>query len=254
MRSSSKIAALLICILAVFPRSGFAQQKKTSEEQFLFDSANRSRAAQGLPPLEWSDSLARAAHTHALRMAQMNSLSHQFPGEAGLESRATQAGARFSSIAENVAEGPSAATIHAMWMNSAPHRANLLNSDSNSLGLAVIERDGQFFAVEDFSHAIEIMSVEEQEKSVGAILQAHGLRLLGESNLARQVCALGRNYSNKRQPYAEVRYQTSDLKALPDILAQKIRSGRYRSAEVGACQSEKSSGFSGYRLAVLLYE
>ena len=65
--------------------------------------------------------------------------------------RASQAGARFSSLAENVAEGPSAEAIHREWMNSPPHRANLLDPQLDSVGIAVAERNGILFAVEDFS-------------------------------------------------------------------------------------------------------
>lgn len=149
MRVSSRIAALLIFL----PLTSLAQQKETNAEQVLFESANRERVAHGLPPLEWDAKLARAAHQHALRMAKQNSLSHQFPGEPDLPARAIQAGSRFSAIAENVAEGPSAANIHAQWMKSSHHRANLLGTDLNSVGIAVTERNRQLFAVEDFSRA-----------------------------------------------------------------------------------------------------
>ena len=69
--------------------------------------------------LRWDPALAAAAHQHALRMAQANQLSHQFPGEPPVQDRARQAGARFSVIAENVAQGPSVAGLHTQWMNSA---------------------------------------------------------------------------------------------------------------------------------------
>ncbi len=68
-------------------------------------------------------------------MAAQNTLSHQLPGEPGMADRASQAGARFSSLAENVAEGPSAESIHRQWMNSPPHRANLLDPNSIRWGL-----------------------------------------------------------------------------------------------------------------------
>ena len=43
---------------------------------------------------------------------RLNQLSHQFPGEPSLQDRARQAGARFSTIAENVAQGPTLGGIH----------------------------------------------------------------------------------------------------------------------------------------------
>lgn len=156
-------AGLLLTSLILLPPTGAqqrngqqkAQYKGGTAEQTLLDSANRERAAQGLPALKWDQALARAAHQHALRMAEQNSLSHQFRGEPDLPARAVRAGAQFSSIAENVAEGPTAADIHAQWMKSSPHRANLLDTDLDSVGIAVAERKGQLFAVEDFSRVVQ---------------------------------------------------------------------------------------------------
>jgi uncharacterized protein YkwD len=253
VRSSSGCAALLIAALFLPPGRVVAKPKSADAAQALFDAANRERAARGLRPLIWSDTLAAAARNHALLMAQQNSISHQFPGEADLTLRATRAGARFSAIAENVAVGPSTAIIHAGWMKSPPHRANLLNPRLDSLGVAVSERAGQLFAVQDFSRAVPDLSIAEQEKEVGALLTVRGLQLLGNTNDARQVCATFRGSSAKRRPPYFTRYETSDLGVLPDNLLQNIQSGRYHSATVGACRSGDESGFASYRVAVLLY-
>lgn len=253
MQIAPRTATLLIASVIFLPQGGFAQEKESSAGQVLFDLANRERTAQGLPPLKWDDTLARAAHGHALRMAQRNSLSHQFPGEPGLAARATGAGSRFSTIAENVAEGPSAAYIHAQWMKSPPHRANILDKDLDSVGIAVAEREGQLFAVADFSRAVANLPLDEQEKQVGALLEARGLRLLDDTRDARQTCALNRGYAGRTRPLSVVRYETADFSQLPDDLEQKIQSGRYHSAVIGACTSSGSSGFAHYRLAVLLY-
>ena len=130
-----------------------AQRKLSGPEQTLFDAANRERAAQGLASLKWSAALASAARTHAQKMAQANRLEHQFPGEMDLGTRVRLAGVRFRAVAENVAQGPSAASIHSQWMNSPPHRANVLDPELDSIGIAVVERNGQLFAVQDFAQA-----------------------------------------------------------------------------------------------------
>jgi uncharacterized protein YkwD len=251
-RRSSILAAVLIALLFP-PRIAVAQQRATNAERDLFDSANRERIAQGLPPLKWDGTLALAAQRHAQRMAQQGALSHQFPGEPDLPARATQAGSRFSTIAENVAEGPNAANLHTQWMRSPPHRGNLLDRDLDSIGIAVIQRSGQFFAAEDFSRAVANLSLDEQERQVGALLEAGGLRLLDNPADARQTCMLTRGYAGKMRPLAIVRFDTPDLRDVPDDLQQKTQSGRYRAAAVGACRSDSSSGFVRYRLAVLLY-
>jgi uncharacterized protein YkwD len=125
--------------------------KPSPAEQTLFDSVNRERQTRGLRPFKWDAALASAARSHAQKMAQAGTISHQFPGEMDLGARIHMVGVHFTEAAENVAQGPSAAVIHNEWMNSPPHRDNLLDRDLDSIGIAVVERIGQLFAVQDFS-------------------------------------------------------------------------------------------------------
>jgi uncharacterized protein YkwD len=150
---SRGIAVLLVACLVSFAAVGAAQQKATAPERALFDSANAERKAHGLPTLKWDDALATAARKHALAMAQQGSVSHQVSGEPSLPARAKQAGARFTWLSENVAEGPNASDVHEKFMKSPTHRANLLDADMDSVGIGVAERNGQLFVAEDFSKA-----------------------------------------------------------------------------------------------------
>lgn len=168
--------------------------------------------------------------------------------------RATRAGAHFSALAENVAEGPNAPDIHRQWMNSPPHRANLLDPQLDSVGIAVAEGRGVDFAVEDFSLAAEALSIAQQEGLVGAQIRARGLRLLNLTTDARRSCLLDQGYAGKREPSFVLHYATPDLQTLPDLLEQRIRTGKYHTAAVGACPSSARIGFSNYRIAVLLFE
>jgi len=108
---------------------------------------------QGLPALRWDESLATAARRHAVVMAQHGEVEHGFPGEPSVSARVKMAGARFSWLAENVAEGPTASFIHSAFMNSANHRANMLDREMDSIGIGVVERGRELFVVEDFSQA-----------------------------------------------------------------------------------------------------
>jgi len=122
-------------------------------ERDLFASVNQARRAQGLPPLRWDESLATAARRHAEVMADHGSAQHGFAGEPSLSVRVKQAGVHFKWLSENVFQGPTTEFIHTGFMKSPPHRANILERDMDSIGVGVVERDGQFFAVEDFSQA-----------------------------------------------------------------------------------------------------
>jgi uncharacterized protein YkwD len=149
----SRIAVLLAICLGFLSAAGVAQQSTVSSERELFDSTNRERQAHGLPALKWNDALAVAARKHASEMAHKDALSHQFPGEPNLPSRVKQAGAHFVWLSENVAYGPNTSLIHAQFVKSPRHHANILDTDMNVMGIGIVERNGQLFVVEDFSKA-----------------------------------------------------------------------------------------------------
>ena len=147
-RVATLITMLILCA-AISP----AQQKTPDAESQLLDSINRERKAHGLPSLKPDEALATAARAHAQLMAEKGIISHQLPGEPNLLTRAKAAGARFTWISENVDEGPNVNAIHKSFMKSPQHRANILDTDMDSAGIGIAERNGQLFAVEDFSKA-----------------------------------------------------------------------------------------------------
>jgi uncharacterized protein YkwD len=244
----------LLLVVGASVRPAVPAQKISADARELFDSANRERVSRGLKPFKWSLTLSEAAWQHAQRIAARNTLSHQLPGEPAMPQRASQAGAVFSSLAENVAEGPSAENIHRQWMKSPPHRANLLDPQLDSVGIALAEHNGTLFAVEDFSLEAGKLSVPEQEQIVGSKLRSHGLKLLNDTNEARRSCVLDNGYSGSREPSFILHYATPDLETLPEMLQMRIESGKYRSAMVGACPSDAKIGLTNYRIAVLLFE
>lgn len=259
LRRFAILAALTILALlltstlrAASPAGRAARPQSGTAESLLFDAANRDRAAAGLPAFQWDAQLAASARYHAQMMAQRNALSHQFPGEPPVQQRATQAGARFSVIAENVAEGPSVSGLHTQWMHSAPHRANLLANDMNAMGVAVVQNGNMLFAVEDFSQAVPALDLDSQEARVSNLLFARGLRSVSATPAARKTCDLDRGWAGEK-PLAVLRYETVDLSWLPDDVAQKVQTGRYHTAEVGACDAGGSTGFTRFRVAILLF-
>ncbi len=151
MRIRTRLAAGMVGIMLCW--SAYSQTPVSQAERELFASVNQARRAQGLAPLRWDDALAAAARRHAEVMAKRGSAQHGFEGEPSLSSRVKQAGARFSWLSENVTQGPTPRFIHSQFMNSPPHRANILDRDMDSIGVGVAERGGQLFAVEDLSQA-----------------------------------------------------------------------------------------------------
>jgi len=222
-------------------------------EKLLFDSVNRERAARELPLLKWDESLARAARKHAELMAEQDLLEHQVPGEADLATRAQEEGARFSHITENIGMAAYAGGFHDGWMHSPGHRANILDAAIDSIGIAVVEGGEQLFAVEDFARVVTLLSIEEQEKRIGKLIAARGLRLLKIGDEARKSCELDREYAGRSKPRYIAHYETPSISQLPEGLEKELQSGRYKAAAVVACPERKSSGSAPFRIVVMLY-
>ncbi len=202
--------------------------------------------------LRWDDALASAARRHAALMAQHGALSHQYLDEPPLLQRISATGARFSSVAENIASGQDTGDIHSGWMRSPGHRANILDPKLTALGVAVVQARGRVFAVEDFSLAVANLNLEEQERTVSALIQEQGIRFAKPTPEARKECATEGTPAGNH-PMFIVRYEAPDISKLPDLLEKKIQSQAYQRAEVGACQPEKESRAPVYRIAVLLF-
>jgi len=251
LRGICVLAAALLPAMAAMPESPKAG---SVAEQYLFSAANAERAQRGLPPLKWDETLHMAAERHAGEMAARESISHQYPGELDLEQRGREAGARFTVISENVAEAWSAPVIHDAWMQSPDHRANLLDPRVNSVGISVMRRGGQLYAVEDFDRAVENLSLAEQENAIASLLRTEArLYFLPNVEDARRTCEMDSGYAGARKPWFVMRFTASSLDRLPQVLRERLATGKYHSAVVGACDARGSGSFTPYAIAVMLF-
>ncbi len=256
MRRKYNTINILLAGICLFGACAAAQAQQGDEkEQRIFELTNQDRAAQGLQPLRWDSALAAAADVHIDKMKDEKELSHQYPGEPDVKARAAQAGAHFQAIAENIAMGPSAEAIEKQWMNSVPHRQNILDPQMNAIGIAVIEKNGYLYAVEDFANASESLTKEQVEQKVGDLLRQQKIDPSGPRNIGEEACAMQdgtpQDASQAGRVKAVMRFQTPDLNKLPDQVAQQLSSGQFTKAAVGACESHGT--FTTYRVAVVLY-
>jgi len=246
------LAATFLFFLAPIVRAQSVPLPENDSERQLFEALNRERAAHSLQALQWDHSLFKAARLHALRMVNLNQLEHQLPNEPNLEERLAAAGARFSVIAENIAVGPNPNTIHSGWMDSPGHRKNILDARLNSVGIAVVRGTGGLFAVQDFSHSIANLSVEQQEQAVAALLVGRGFQIAGTVEDARRSCE-----SHKPNTGSPVRsmmwFETTDLTTLPEDVERKAESVPSRKVTVGACNAKNEAGFAHFRIALLFF-
>ena len=104
-------------------------------ETQLLKLTNRERQKQGLAPLKLSAQLSRAAQLHGTDMAKNNYFSHTGRNGSNLGDRAKASGYKYSRVGENIAAGRSTAEgTMKQWMNSAGHRANILNPKFTEIG------------------------------------------------------------------------------------------------------------------------
>jgi uncharacterized protein YkwD len=254
MRKSKFLLTATLLPVFFTAASSAAAQRLSENERALFDAANSERAARSLPALHWDESLAAAARKHAHRMAFYNILEHQLSGELDLRERLTEAGARFSMIAENIAVAPNSETIHAGWMNSPGHRGNILNPSLTAVGIAAVRGGGGLFAVQDFSLPVTVLSVVQQERKVISLMTAAGVRRVAASDDARKTCDLERGVSvSGNRSVQAMRFEASDFSKLPESVERNLRGLSFQKAEVGACRASSASGFAHYRVAILLF-
>ena len=256
LTKSLAIATLALASLVsnLHTRSAFAQENNlTVAEQYLLAAANEARANEGLPPVRLDPVLSEASALHAREMASHAAISHQFDGEPELATRGANAGAHFSLISENVGEAPSSVIIHDLWMHSPGHRANLLDPNVDSIGIAVVTRDNQLYAVEDFASTVKILTLNQQERTVASVIAQSGMPVAETTEDARQTCTMSAGYAGSRQPWFIVRYTAASLNAIPSQLKSRLTSGKYHQAIVGACPATRKSSFTAYNIAVLLY-
>jgi uncharacterized protein YkwD len=153
----SKRAAAVVMAVAIgfgLTSCGFANVSSTGPSDpytaALFNSLNYDRVMNGLPQLSWSPKLSNQAGTWAWNMASVNSLYHQ--NLAALINSPDYYG--YNTLGENILVGPggmSATGVEGAWMASAPHRANILSSAFNIVGIGYVRGpDGRIWAVQDF--------------------------------------------------------------------------------------------------------
>lgn len=250
------VAGMSLIPAAARAQTGGSQQQSYEAVRQIFYLTNQERAAYGLQPLRWDPALATAAAQHAVRIIMdERSLSHQYPGELDLAARAAQAGAHFQALAENIAIGPGAEAVERQWMNSAPHRANILDAQMNAIGIAVLEKRGFIYAVEDFSNAVEALTQGQVERKVDDLLRDQGVDPSGPRSVGEEACGMNEgtpvSAGDAGQVKAVMRFQTPDLSRLPSGIAQQLRGGRFTKAAVGSCRVQ--GNFTTYRVAVVLY-
>jgi uncharacterized protein YkwD len=121
-------------------------------ESQLAADINQARRSAGLRPLTVIAGATDVARRWSRHMAAAQVLSHN-PSIIGDISHAGSSA--WTEIAENVGEGPSDSphNLFQAYMDSPPHRANILDSGARYIGVGTVERDGIAWNTLDFTNA-----------------------------------------------------------------------------------------------------
>ncbi len=140
------VTALVACLLAFFFPSptAWAMTPDTGFEKCLRDKHNAARQAAGLAPLETRSEMVTFARNHTAAMINAGKIFHS--GNLG------SATSGWTKLGENVGVGGGCDSLHNAFMNSAGHKANILDSVYTSIGVGGgVSPDGKYFVTVVFA-------------------------------------------------------------------------------------------------------
>ncbi|HRK23160.1 MAG TPA: CAP domain-containing protein [Fimbriimonadaceae bacterium] len=118
------------------------------------DLVNQERAKYKLPALRVAERLNVTARWHAMDMAIGNYFDHTDRQGRTVGQRLSSMGYRYNYCGQNIAAGQKTpAEVVAAWMNSPPHRENILRREFREMGLAYVENENSKYTrywVQDF--------------------------------------------------------------------------------------------------------
>jgi uncharacterized protein YkwD len=140
------LASVLVLGLAFTSTSAAAGTRPATRYALAaIHATNAQRAAHHLPTLKFDRCLKRLATRQAARMARQRHLSHQ-------SLRAALRTCHLRTVGENVAQGfPSgSAVVNVGWMNSPPHRANILHRGYRLMAITAKKAHGRWWVAQVF--------------------------------------------------------------------------------------------------------
>lgn len=152
--ASRRVAAILTALALVLAAlvtgavtAGPASAATSVEETFT-SKLNQARVARGVPRLAVRPQLVSVARSWAATMARESKLFHN--------PRLTTEVDNWRWVGENVGYGPDALTVHAAFMNSPGHRANILDRDYTEVGIGAVTVGGRVWVAQVFRRPMRV--------------------------------------------------------------------------------------------------
>ena len=179
--------------------------------------------------------------------------------------RAGATGLRFNSVAENVGMAPAIDDIHKGFMNSPPHRANILSPKYNSVGFGITLSQGELYVTQNFANVLPTYSVGEFRAAlISAFNQARRAQHVPEidarpdERLDKAACTgnVNPNYLIHDLPGATnlVIFTASVPEKLPSHMQEAAGDRSLRRMNIGVCfKPGASHGFGSFYVVAAFY-
>ena len=123
----------------------------SSYAKAVLNLVNKYRKQNGLASVKLDSVLSGAASTRAKEI--VNFFSHTRPNGSSCFTVLSENGISYNGAGENIAYGQSSPDeVMTAWMNSAGHRANILNASFTRLGVGVYESGGTLYWTQLFTY------------------------------------------------------------------------------------------------------
>ena len=137
-RAAAAVLATALLLVLAPPASA----DTASDESRVLALIMQVRSSVGAPALPVDPTLTSIARTWAAKMAREGTLSHN--GGVGTQVTASR-------LSENVGMGGSADVVHQAFLNSPAHRANMVDTGVNAVGVGVAWANGSIYIVQDYA-------------------------------------------------------------------------------------------------------
>lgn len=242
-----------------------AQTSLSADESRLLNLLNRDREKAKLPKLQWDPHLAQSARLHTQKLVDHQELSHQFNGEPPLGERVGVTGLRFNSVAENVGMAPTIDEIHDGFMNSPPHRANILSPKFNSVGFGIASSQGELYVTQNFANVLPSYSADDFRTAVisafNQVRKSHHVSEIdvrADERLDKAACTGNVNPNSLIQdlPGATglIVFTSSVPEKLPSDMQNAAADRTYQRMNIGICfKPGPAHGYGSFYVVVALY-
>jgi len=126
-------------------------------EDEIFQLINQERTSRGLAALVKNSGVSAVARAHSQDMIDRDFFSHTNPDGEGPADRLVAAGLRWGAYGENIAKIQGGTDLAeeavTMWMESTPHRNNILNAtlfEETGVGVALDDASGTYLFTQVF--------------------------------------------------------------------------------------------------------